>query len=437
MVLQPEHVNVEGYEINMLTQFRGTSLLPVCVYGKNENVLVQYDITGMMSLYQMTSDRDLDGVILRNLFTSIWNCCDEIEEYLLTSDAILLDPKMIYYHPGRSRVLFCYLPGEAADFGQSFMGLIEYCMKCIDHKEEGAVIFLYGLYRQMQNGCVNREEVQAYLNDTAIHSRILSHSVQADAKLEKPEEVPGNYEIDHMKADGSLPVQRKYRRLEYLYYVAGGLSLCPGMIGGIRFFLYDHSERDLRLVIITAVLLTLCLYCVFYNRKRYRETVGDIRQEEKEETKWNHEIVKEISEEAEPIPSAGIELTDTVPFRETSVLIDNSSANIGSSVDCVETGLWILKSMLTDIPDILLHRIPGVFGRQKDCDYILSEPGISRRHAMIFESGKELYVEDLGSTNGTYIDDTRLSPGQPYNLSESAILRMGGNPYRIMKRDPS
>jgi serine/threonine-protein kinase len=51
---------------------------------------------------------------------------------------------------------------------------------------------------------------------------------------------------------------------------------------------------------------------------------------------------------------------------------------------------------------------------------------ISRRHARIFRKGDTYLVEDLGSVNGTVINDTlRLAPHQPRALESGDKLRVG------------
>ena len=44
-------------------------------------------------------------------------------------------------------------------------------------------------------------------------------------------------------------------------------------------------------------------------------------------------------------------------------------------------------------------------------------PYISRRHCVFYYDGKELYVMDLGSTNGTYVNDDRLAPSRWVKLN--------------------
>jgi hypothetical protein len=48
-------------------------------------------------------------------------------------------------------------------------------------------------------------------------------------------------------------------------------------------------------------------------------------------------------------------------------------------------------------------------GRMPDCDVVLQDPGASRRHAEIRRSDGEFVVADLGSTNGTMVNEATVS----------------------------
>ncbi|MFN3267021.1 MAG: FHA domain-containing protein [Deinococcales bacterium] len=42
-------------------------------------------------------------------------------------------------------------------------------------------------------------------------------------------------------------------------------------------------------------------------------------------------------------------------------------------------------------------------GRAQDCDLVLLDPSVSSRHALLEYSAGQLFVTDLGSTNGTFV----------------------------------
>lgn len=51
-------------------------------------------------------------------------------------------------------------------------------------------------------------------------------------------------------------------------------------------------------------------------------------------------------------------------------------------------------------------------GREAGSDLLLGSPDVSRRHALLWRDGSQLYVEDLGSTAGTRVNGTPLTGPQ-------------------------
>src|ERR1700744_6094342 len=63
-----------------------------------------------------------------------------------------------------------------------------------------------------------------------------------------------------------------------------------------------------------------------------------------------------------------------------------------------------------------------VIGRE-DTDLALDDNEMSRRHAIVRRHANRLQVEDLGSTNGTFVDGTRIE--EPTLLGGGAEIKVG------------
>ena len=68
-----------------------------------------------------------------------------------------------------------------------------------------------------------------------------------------------------------------------------------------------------------------------------------------------------------------------------------------------------------------------LIGRAPGCTLVLDDDYSSSRHARIFPQGGSWFVEDLGSTNGTFVGDQRveapmpLATGTPVRVGQSVI----------------
>ncbi len=78
-----------------------------------------------------------------------------------------------------------------------------------------------------------------------------------------------------------------------------------------------------------------------------------------------------------------------------------------------------------------LGNVQITIGRAPDSTLIIDDDYASSRHARIYPSEGSWVVEDLGSTNGTWIDRTRIT--SPTVLPVGAPLRVGRTTLQIQK----
>jgi pSer/pThr/pTyr-binding forkhead associated (FHA) protein len=80
---------------------------------------------------------------------------------------------------------------------------------------------------------------------------------------------------------------------------------------------------------------------------------------------------------------------------------------------------------------VSLDEAPILIGRGSDAAIRLDDDYVSTRHARIASSGDQWFVEDLGSTNGTYLGSTRVT--QPTTITLGTKIRIGKTTLELRK----
>jgi pSer/pThr/pTyr-binding forkhead associated (FHA) protein len=80
---------------------------------------------------------------------------------------------------------------------------------------------------------------------------------------------------------------------------------------------------------------------------------------------------------------------------------------------------------------IALDGAPVTFGRGADCTVPVADEYISTQHARLRFHEGQWYVEDLGSTNGTYVGNQRITRSTPMNTKSR--FRLGKTVVELRK----
>jgi hypothetical protein len=108
-----------------------------------------------------------------------------------------------------------------------------------------------------------------------------------------------------------------------------------------------------------------------------------------------------------------------------------ADALVGSRVDGAEPRLLVKRApghqpgVAYDIPD------SGATLGRGEVEIRLEDPFASSRHARIFREGPVVVIEDLGSTNGTYLNDELLTGPTP--LHDGDRVRIGDSEFSYLQ----
>ena len=69
-----------------------------------------------------------------------------------------------------------------------------------------------------------------------------------------------------------------------------------------------------------------------------------------------------------------------------------------------------------------LDRERSVVGRSPECDVVLDEAAVSRRHVIVMREDGDYFVQDLGSRNGTYVNQQRVVDRAPLRDGDKMLI---------------
>ena len=121
-------------------------------------------------------------------------------------------------------------------------------------------------------------------------------------------------------------------------------------------------------------------------------------------------VAGEVPAEVVHVTERTIAFRDISPQAPTHVLVTEGS-NAGERAELAEA--------------------PILIGRGSDAAIRLDDDYVSTRHARIAAAGDQWFVEDLGSTNGTYIGTVRIT--QPTTITLGTQVRIGKTILELRK----
>jgi len=78
-----------------------------------------------------------------------------------------------------------------------------------------------------------------------------------------------------------------------------------------------------------------------------------------------------------------------------------------------------------------LKRTRTVMGREFGDILLREDLNVSRIHMALIAEGRNLFLEDLGSSNGTFLNGTRIQPQKRYPLSNGDTIQLGDSKIKV------
>jgi len=125
----------------------------------------------------------------------------------------------------------------------------------------------------------------------------------------------------------------------------------------------------------------------------------------------------------------------------TDAAIDQSSAELAEVMSINQPNLKLIVNhtgeeiLLPEKDEVIIGREDPVSAIFPDVDttaYGGDEDGVSRKHARIFRENDSYFVEDLNTTNASFLNKTKLAPETPSILNDGDELMLGRLKFKVV-----
>ncbi|MDC7220489.1 MAG: FHA domain-containing protein [Spirochaetales bacterium] len=118
---------------------------------------------------------------------------------------------------------------------------------------------------------------------------------------------------------------------------------------------------------------------------------------------------------------------------QDQTVLKNSPRKIKSSFHIKERGVLIILSGEDLGKTCLLDSEETIIGRDSSCDLVIDDEGVSKEHCVIKAEQGFFFLEDLASSNGTYLDNKKIKKKSLLNDFERIV--MGKTIIRFFKEE--
>lgn len=115
----------------------------------------------------------------------------------------------------------------------------------------------------------------------------------------------------------------------------------------------------------------------------------------------------------------------------TGLMDDNDTAPVTGSIPSASAAVATLIQMNTSKSFAIMNNTELVIGKGSQADVIVSNPIISRAHAKISCHNGTCTIQDLGSKNGTFVGDQKISGNNIVVLTDGMYITLGNEIFQF------
>lgn len=411
--------NVAAFDEQMLQKQKLSGLLPMEKCYVDGGVWYWYDISGKQSLDTFCRIKPLGEAFLKQILCSVCAQMEILEQHLIYTSCLQLEPELIYIVNHTQEIVFTALPGAEGEVAQGFCALMEYLLTKIDHKDAQAVRLAYEIYeRTLQEGYRIKDIRDAIfaVSEPQSHNTYMKES-------EPQTMTPDSYTING--GESGMMLRESLNKTEKQWMLANETEKRCEPTSETR-----KQRNEIK--------------------KQWKpangikeETMGGKPAAQSVTTSKCKQIFSKmlkIWDEWKQKMKADQPKEDWLVVRPEDDVEEAASVNVHAQIHptiCLTDyrehpeGLLLYEGY-EHFDNIRLGEKTVQVGQSEESDIKIAKDTISRIHARIEYREEEYYLEDLNSTNGTFVNDEPLSYKQETRLKTNDIVRFADVKYRFV-----
>lgn len=469
---EEEKVNTASYQVRMLTGNVIPSILKCRLQGLDGNLLFYYDITSRQSLASFYEQRKFHRKDLHMLFGGFIRVMEEMAEFLMNTDQLLLCPEYIFLDIEKREVKFCCLPDYHHPIQEQFRELTEYLLPRLDHEDPQAVSMGYGVYRKAMETGFQLEHIKEAIYQ---NREVTGKNDNKDSAQKQGQKPPGNKldgadnfgekiqekaDVSHLPetdVENKTSKRKKDKKKEESDFQKSsnewtGALLCvltAAVLIILLIFRYLGYLPGIPAEAIFGGAIILLALAAFLSwtaekkkqkkqmsaewRKKVKRELDDTYESssEKRRKERNSEDLYEADSVQEKMPEWG---DGKYKMPEQTGETENYGETVVLSAGQTEGPASLVSREPGELATIYLDRDLMVIGKMENAaDAVISLPTVSRIHAKIRKADDEYYLSDLNSRNGTSVNGRLLKTGEEYQLQDEDQVEFAQARYIFLK----
>ncbi len=146
LCIELDETYTEDYQLRMIQENSIKGLLGISGKGIEEKSIFEYEISGKTSMLQRYDKKKITSKEMNKFLERVTALADELDDYLLNPNSILLEPEYIYWEKGE--YYFCYIPGYEGNISESFHRLMDYFVQWTDYQDVASVKLAFLLHKE-------------------------------------------------------------------------------------------------------------------------------------------------------------------------------------------------------------------------------------------------------------------------------------------------